>query len=266
MSDALVVLKVGGALLDDADALAALWDGVRTLRDGGAAVLVAHGGGPQQTALAARLGHAPRIVAGRRVTTDLDLDVALYALRGALNARLVASAQARGLPAAGLSGADGPTVVVRRRPPVVIDGEMVDFGHVGDVARVDPRLPRLLLGAGYVAVASSVCADAAGALYNVNADTVAMELAVALGAARLHLVTDAGGVRDASGAMLPSLSPAATTAGVADGWIAGGMRPKLDTGFAALARGVGAVRIVGSAGLADAGAGTRLVADLPLAP
>ncbi len=255
-----VVLKIGGALVADDAATAAVWDGVRDLVAGGAPVVVVHGGGPQLTEIATALGHAPRIVAGRRVTTDLDLRVALWALRGELNAALVAGATARGIAAAGLSGLDGPTVVVRRRPPVVVDGETVDFGHVGDVVRVETRLVGALLAAGVVPVVAPVCADAAGALYNVNADTVAMELAAALGAARLDLVTEAGAVRGADGAPLEGLSAGEAYAGVAAGWIDGGMRPKLSTGFGALARGVASVRVVGPAGIADAAAGTHLAA------
>ena len=94
------VIKLGGALLDHPDALAALWSGVAELCTAGPVVVV-HGGGPQATALARRLGHEPRFVAGRRVTTDLDLDIALWTMRGALNARLVASARATGIPAVG---------------------------------------------------------------------------------------------------------------------------------------------------------------------
>ncbi len=233
------VLKLGGAILASPDAVAAVWADVARLGD----VVVVHGGGPQATALARALGHEPRIVAGRRVTSDLDLDVALYTLRGALNARLVASSGA--VRAVGLSGADGGLVTVRRRPPVQVDGMPVDFGHVGDVEAVDPALLHTLLAAGFVPVVSSICADAGGALYNVNADTVAFEIAAALGAS-LALVTEAGGVRrDASDAssLLRQLSRADTEAGVAGGWIAGGMRPKLEVALAALARGVPSVRV-----------------------
>ncbi|MEL6616797.1 MAG: acetylglutamate kinase, partial [Bacteroidota bacterium] len=188
----LSVLKIGGAIAASPEALDRLWREVRALP--GPVVLV-HGGGPQATALARRLGHEPRIVAGRRVTSDLDLDVALYTMRGAVNARLVASAQASGVRAVGISGADGGLVQVVRRPPREVDGEMVDFGHVGDVTAADPALPLALLDAGFTPIVASVCSDGAGALYNVNADTVAMEITIALSAARLVMVAEASGVR-----------------------------------------------------------------------
>ena len=251
-----VVVKLGGAILADAEAAAAVWAGVAAM---GGPVVVVHGGGPQATALARRLGHEPTIVAGRRVTGDLDLEVALYTLRGALNARLVGAARAAGLRAVGICGADGALVTVAKRPPIEVDPDgsgqalqTVDFGHVGDVQSVDPTLARTLLGAGFVPVVSTVCADDAGALYNVNADTVAADLAAALSAPRLDLVTEAGGVRrDAAdpSSLLARLTEAEVAGGVAEGWIAGGMRPKLETALAALRRGVPAVRVCAPADL-----------------
>ena len=256
---ALVVVKLGGATLDAAGDLAAVWASVRALRDAGTRVVIVHGGGAQSTRLARALGHEPHVVAGRRVTRDLDLDVALYVLRGALNARLVASGLAAGVRAAGISGADGGCVRVERRPPREVDGALVDFGHVGDVVATDAALPRTLLGAGFVPVVATVCADAAGALYNVNADTVAAALAVELAATRLDLVTGAGGVRrDAAdpASRLRQLDAATIERGVREGWITDGMRPKLTVALDALAQGVAAVRIVAPDGLAAPTAGT----------
>ena len=256
------VVKLGGAVLADDAAVADVWAGVRALREAGPVVVV-HGGGPQQTEIATRLGHAPRLVAGRRVTGDLDLQIALWALRGEINARLVALAQRHGVPAAGTSGADGPTVVVQKRPPRRVDGETVDFGHVGDVVRVETGLLRALLAAGVVPVVSPLSTDTRGGLFNVNADTVAVEIAVALGAASLLLVAEAGGVFRSladPASRLDTLGAAAAAAGVAAGWIADGMRPKLDAGFSALGRGIASVRIIAPAALSDATAGTALVA------
>jgi acetylglutamate kinase len=256
------IVKLGGAILDSPADVAAVWAGVTALQAGGPVVVV-HGGGPQATALARRLGHEPRVVAGRRVTTDLDLRTALWAMRGELNARLVASARGTAVAAVGLSGLDGPTVTVERRPPRLIDGESVDFGHVGDVVSADARLLRVLLGAGFVPVVAPLCSDASGAVFNVNADTVALAVAEALGAARLLLVAGAGGVfRDYPdpASRLQTLDAARFEAGVRDGWIDGGMRPKLEAAFAALGRGVPHVRVCAPGGLADPDAGTRTVA------
>ena len=254
------VVKLGGAILADDAAVADVWAGVAAMAG---PVVVVHGGGPQQTDVARRLGHAPRFVAGRRVTGEADLQIATWVLRGETNARLVASGVAAGVAAVGVSGADGPSVVVRRRPPVLVDGATVDFGHVGDVVRVEPRLVQTLAAAGFVAVVAPLCTDAAGGLFNVNADTVAMELAVGLGAARLVFVAAAGGVfRDLAdhASRIDRLEAPDADAGVAAGWIADGMRPKLAAGFAALRRGVPDVRIAAPNALADGAAGTRLVA------
>ncbi|HLA64670.1 MAG TPA: acetylglutamate kinase, partial [Rhodothermales bacterium] len=226
-------------------------------------VVVVHGGGPQATALARRLGHEPRIVAGRRVTTDLDLQIALWAFRGELNARLVAGATARGVPAVGMSGADGGLVEVVRRPPREVDGETVDFGHVGDVVKTHPAVLSALLDRGFVPVVAPVCADRTGGLYNVNADTVALALARALGARALLLVAEVGAVYNAypdPASRLAVLDAAAFAAGVAAGWIEGGMRPKLEVGFEAVAAGVDEVRVCAPDALADPTSGTRLVA------
>ena len=150
---------------------------------------------------------------------------------------------------------------VERRPPRQLDGRTVDFGHVGDVVGTDPTLPRTLLDAGFVPVVSTVCADAAGALYNVNADTVAAALAVALRATRLDLVTGAGGVRrdaeDAS-SRIRQLDATEIEQGIRDGWITDGMRPKLTVALDALANGVASVRIVAPDALAADDAGTTI--------
>jgi acetylglutamate kinase len=256
------VVKLGGALLADAVALEAVWAGVEALQATGPVVVV-HGGGPQATALARRLGHEPRIVAGRRVTTDLDLQIALWAFRGELNSRLVAGANMRGVRAVGLSGADGKTVTVVKRPPREVDGETVDFGHVGDVVGTDPAALLALISAGFVPVVAPVCADMAGHLYNVNADTVALAVATALEARALLLVAEAGAVYGAYPdpiSRLSRLDAAGFAAGVAEGWIEGGMRPKLEVGFQALGSGIPEVRVCAPDSLATPTSGTRLTA------
>ena len=262
----LAVVKLGGALLDDRATVDAVWASVRALNEAGTFVVLVHGGGPQSTALARRLGHEPEIVAGRRVTGDLDLDVALYTLRGALNARLAGASQGAGVRGVGIAAGDGFTVRVQQRKPVEIDGRTVDFGHVGDVVATDGMLLRTLLEHGFVPVVAPICADVGGALFNVNADTVAAAIAVELQAARLDLVTEAGGVRrEASdpASRLSRLTPATVRAGIAAGWITDGMRPKLTVALEALASGVASVRIVAPEAIAADDAGTTIVPESP---
>lgn len=259
----MTLVKIGGALVDDPAALATFWQGVARLLAEGRRVVVVHGGGPQSSALTRRLGGTPKMVAGRRVTGDLDLDVTAYAIRGKASAALVATARAAGIAAVGVAGLDGGLVAAVRRPPVVVDGETVDFGHVGDVVGTDPALLAALLDAGFVPVVAPLCADDAGRLLNVNADTVACALARALGASAFRLVTETGGVRrraEDPASHLDVLDAATVAEGVGEGWIAGGMRPKLDVALQALAAGVGDVSILAPEHLRDGAGGTRVTA------
>lgn len=237
-----VVIKIGGALLRDD--LSTFWAGVaeRAVRQ---PVVVVHGGGPQSTDMARRLGHEPRMVQGRRVTQDVDLDIVRWVLRGELSTTLVTGACRAGLRAVGVSGADAHMVHVHRRPPWNVEGETVDFGWVGDVDLVEVSMLRHLLAGGFTPVVSPMGVDNDGQVYNVNADTIALEIASALGAESFLLVTETGAVLDANGARCAELDSETTRAGLADGWIAGGMRVKVSVAREALSRGVESVYIAG---------------------
>lgn len=257
-----VVIKIGGALLADGGASAVFWQSVRALH-ASAGVVIVHGGGAQATAMARRLGHEPTIVQGRRVTTDLDLDIVQWALCGKLNTQLVGQAKRHGLTAAGLSGADGGVLQVTKRPPWTVDGEAVDFGWVGDVDAVDPSLLLNLLASGTVPIVAPLGIDADGQLYNVNADTVARSLAGALEAAQLLLVTATGGVRraaDVPASHLATCTAETFEAGTEAGWIEGGMRVKLEVAFDALRTGVGEVFICAPDDMLRRSHATRVVA------
>jgi len=256
-----IVLKIGGALLSDAATIDTFWRGVVALRKD-APVVVVHGGGPQATAMARRLGHEPRIVHGRRVTNDLDLDIIRWAIRGELNTKLVAAAGKAGIPAIGLSGADAGIVRVSRRPPWHIDGETVDFGWVGDIDHIEPAALRTMVAGGLVPVMGPLGIDATGQVYNVNADTIAQAVAAALGARAFMLVTEAGCVRrDAAdpATRLAVCDHAAYETGLAKGWITGGMRVKLKVAFDALQAGITNVFICSPEHLNDATNATRVV-------
>lgn len=190
------VVKLGGGALGDARALAAIVEQVAALHHLGIRVVVVHGGGPQTDALSQRLGLEVRQVAGRRVTDEATLEAVTMTLSGAANTRVLAACRAAGLPAAGISGVDGGLVVARRRPPVEVEGEdaPVDYGHVGDVVSLDPKLLGQLLDGGFLPVVSPLSADARGALLNLNADGVAAAIAVALGAEKLLVMVDTPGL------------------------------------------------------------------------
>lgn len=254
-----IVIKLGGALL--AQDLSGFWDGLEQLSST-AEVIIVHGGGPQTTALAGRLGHVPTIVEGRRVTTDTDLEILQWVIRGQLNGYLVAHAHTRGIRAVGLSGADGGILRVQKRPPWEIGGEEVDFGHVGDVDRIDPTLLFTLLQAGMVPIVCPPGIDSAGKLYNVNADTIALEIAAAVGAEELILLTEAGAVLDKDKKPIRRLTPSSARKGVDEGWIAGGMKVKTDIGGWALEKGIGSVWIAHPESLMDRANATQIIRDL----
>ena len=250
------IIKIGGAVLE-AD-LAPLWKGVAERRRTEAVALV-HGGGPQSTALARRLGHEPAMMNGRRITTDLDLEITKMTVGGVLNVDLTAGAVAAGLPAIGLSGVSGGTVSVVRRPPWTVDNRPVDFGHVGDVVAIETGLLHALFQAAQFPVIACMGIDATGGVYNVNADTVAAEIAAAFFARRLFLVTESGGIRDRSGSLIQEMTGAEALSGIAAGWIENGMIVKVHTAISALERGVNEVRIIDQDGVANAPSGTRIV-------
>ncbi len=235
-----IVVKIGGSLIEDAGGMAALWAGLQSLREQ-APVVIVHGGGKQMSDMADRLDHTPRRVQGRRVTTDLDLEIAQWTMSGALNTQLVAQAAKHDLTAVGLSGADGCQVQVTKRPPWDIDGESVDFGWVGDIEAIDPSLLESLLAQDVMPIVAPLGIDDEGQLYNVNADTVASALAGALRAKELLFVTGIGGVRrDAENpdSHLDTCDAETFDLGVEEGWIEGGMRVKMKTALDALRDGV----------------------------
>lgn len=255
------VIKISGTLLADGGAPEAFWAAVHTLQQT-APVVIVHGGGAQATAMARRLNHEPTIVQGRRVTSDLDLDIMQWALRGKLNTQLVGDAKQHGITAVGLSGADGNTLQVTKRPPWTVDGDTVDFGWVGDVNGVNPALLHSVLAAGMVPIVAPLGIDASGQTYNVNADTVARALAAALDAEELLLVTATGGVRreaDVPESHLATCTAETFEQGTDAGWINGGMRVKMEVAFDALRHGVNDVLILAPNDLVSRSHATRVV-------
>lgn len=253
--DALVV-KIGGEAIADPAILRVVAQDVAALQVGGARVVVVHGGGPQATALSVRLGLTPRIVAGRRITDRATLDVMKMAVAGQACVDLAAALHGAGARAVPTSGAGGLVAATRRPPRVVAGGgpDPIDFGEVGDVTAVDADALRALLRAGIAPLIGCLGVDDAGAVYNINADTVATAVAEALGCP-LVMLTGAPGVLadpDDPASRIPRLSAAEFAARVADGSVRGGMLPKLEESFRVLAGGrVPAIHVL-PAGLAGA--------------
>ncbi|MDP2343457.1 MAG: acetylglutamate kinase [Deltaproteobacteria bacterium] len=252
----LVVVKVGGDVLLDERQRAGLGKNVRDLVDDGCQVVVLHGGGPQVTALQERVGLKANKIAGRRVTTKEDLVVVVQAICGEVNVGLCAALIGAGVRAFGCHGASGRLVTATKRPPMQVAGlpDPVDYGEVGDVVGVDAALLRSLLALSVVPVVGTLGVDDGGRIFNINADTTAVQIAKALGADLLLLVTAVGGVfqkLDDPSTRIASLTPARGKALIADGTIAGGMIPKVEEALSILDEGVGAVAIMGAQ---DAGA------------
>jgi acetylglutamate kinase len=190
-----VVIKYGGHAMTAEHLRAGFAQDLVFLRHAGLRPVVVHGGGPQVTEHLDRLGIESVFAAGLRVTTEETIDVVRMVLNGKVNKDLVGLINRYGPLAVGLSGEDANLFTARRKTAVV-DGEPVDIGLVGDIVATDPGLVRGLIADGRIPVLSSVArgADGDGVVYNVNADTAAAALAVALGAAKLVVLTDVAGL------------------------------------------------------------------------
>ena len=188
-----VVIKYGGHAMADDALRAGFAQDVVFLRYAGLRPVVVHGGGPQITEQLDRLGLASTFTAGLRVTTPETMDVVRMVLTGRVNREVVGLINRYGPFAVGMSGEDA-NLFTARRQPAMVNGEAVDIGLVGEIASVSPGAVRALLADGRIPVVSSVAAGEGGEVYNVNADTAAGALAVALGAAKLVVLTDVAGL------------------------------------------------------------------------
>ena len=246
------VLKLGGEAVADAESMRRVVEQIGVLAELGVRVVIVHGGGPQTTALAERLGLPTRMVGGRRITTPETLEVAIMTMNGTVNTAVLAACRAAGIAAVGVSGVDSGIVRARRRPPVetIVDGRLtvVDFGEVGDVMSVDgPALERLL-DDGFVPVVSPLSADEAGNVLNVNADTVASAIACALGAEKLIFLTTVPGIledRTDAGSLISYIDLPGLLVLEGRGALDGGMLPKVNAARGAILGGVKRVHIVG---------------------
>lgn len=271
------VVKFSGKVTEDHEQLMSLAEELALLHQVGIRLCVVHGGGKQLTELAAKMGVEQTIIEGRRVTDDETLEMAKMIFAGKINTDILAALRHRGIHAVGLSGIDGNIVHAERRPPKqVVDRATgaksdVDFGHVGDILEIDSRLLTVLLDQDYLPVISSLGADAEGKVFNINADTIASEIAVQIQAEKLVLLSDVDGMYlpSASGkSKLSRLTADEAQTLVDNGSATGGMIPKLQSIIDVLRRGVRSAHIINgnyrNALLAevftDEGTGTMIVA------
>lgn len=271
------VVKLSGKVTEEEENLASLAEELALMHQVGIRICVVHGGGKQLTDLAEQMGVEQTIINGRRVTDDATLNMAKMMFAGKINIDILAALRQRGVHAVGLSGVDGNIVVAERRPPRDIlnqaTGErgVVDFGHVGDVVEIDDRLLRVLLDHDYLPVVSSLGADVEGRIFNINADTIAAEIAVRLEAEKLVMLSDVDGIYLRPGEQatkISRLTAAEVEALIRDGVATGGMIPKLQNITELLRRGVRSAHIIKgslrnallSEVFTDEGTGTMIIA------
>ncbi|MHB1639939.1 MAG: acetylglutamate kinase [Candidatus Dormibacteria bacterium] len=235
----LLVVKLGGSAMEDPAEREAVLQDLVLLRFVGMRPVLVHGGGREITAMAAALGLDTRFVSGLRVTDERTMEVAKMVLTGKISPELVTTIHRLGGRAMGLSGEDGPTLLVKQQ----LGPQGEDLGLVGEVVEVNPEPVLALTERGLIPVVASIGLGYDGRSYNVNADTVAAALAVALEAAKLIMLTDVVGVQGPKGELLSRLSVAEAEALLADGTAREGMIPKLGAACRAARAGV-AVHVI----------------------
>ncbi len=270
------VIKTGGDLFQNERSTMDLLEQIGVLHQLGIRVLLVHGGGPQITEMSDRLSIETTKVDGRRVTSPEALEAAMASLGGVLNTGLVAKFRGLNVPAVGVSGVDGSLLIAEKRAPVEqADGTMLDYGLVGDVVSVDTTVIESLFESNSLPVLCPLAADQSGQVLNVNADTVAAQLAVELGAIKLIAVTNVAGI-------LEDINDSSTLVAYTDlkglndlidrGALQGGMLPKAASIEQALTGGVPRVHMISHRVpdslllevFTNVGSGTLVVEDMDL--
>ena len=259
-----VVVKYGGAAMKDSTLKAKVIRDIVFMASVGIHPVVVHGGGPEINSWLTKLDIEPQFKDGLRVTDGKTMDVVEMVLVGRVNKEIVALINQAGGEAVGICGKDGNLVTARPR------SEAADVGFVGEVSNVRADLVRTLVEANYIPVVSSVAADTNGQAYNINADTIAGELAAALGAEKLILLTDTPGImrdfHDPS-SLISKLDIQQTRDLIETGVVSGGMIPKVTCCVRSLAQGVRSATILDGRMphallleiFSDAGIGTMIV-------
>jgi len=239
-----LVIKYGGAAMEQAALKPAFALDVILLRYVGINPVIVHGGGPQIGALMKRLGKEPEFVGGMRVTDAETVEIVEMVLVGKINTEIVGLINHHGGRAVGLSGKDGHLIMARRRPHRAPDGTEVDIGLVGEVEAVNPLAIRLLEENGFIPVIAPVGVGPDGETYNINADLVAGELAAALAAEKLIHLTDVQGIKGQDGRFLSTLTRKEADRLMTAGVIDGGMVPKVRSSLRALEGGTAKAHII----------------------
>lgn len=238
------VIKYGGSAMTDASLQASFVRDVVLMKYVGMNPIVVHGGGPQIDQTLRALGITPHKVEGLRVTDDRTMEVVEMVLAGRINKQIVSLIGQQGGRAVGISGIDDGLLLARKAAPVQTKSGPVDTGRVGEIREVRTNVVTALVGAGFIPVIAPLGVDDQGNSLNINADTAAGELASALRAEKLVLMTDTAGVCDRDGKLLQSLSATEIARLRESEVITGGMIPKVECALAALSGGVNKVHVL----------------------
>jgi len=248
-TDKTIVIKYGGNAMVDEQLKKNFARDVVLMKLVGLNPVVVHGGGPQIGQVLQDLGIESSFVDGMRVTDSRTMDVVQMVLGGLVNQDIVSLINRSGGKALGLTGKDGDLItarklVIKRSSPEMLESEIVDIGHVGEVVSVQRGVVDMLVHSDIIPVIAPIGTDASGTSYNINADLVAGKVAEELDAEKLILLTNVAGLEDASGEVLSGLDPVQVQALIDDGTIQDGMLPKIGCALSAVQNGVNTAHII----------------------
>ncbi len=265
-----VVIKYGGHAMIDPELKRIFARQIILLQYVGIQVIVVHGGGPQISGMLKNLGIESSFIEGKRVTDSATMDVVEMVLAGAVNKEIVNLINLEGGKAVGISGKDGGLISAKKLyHSKYTDGakEDVDIGHVGQIVEVNAEIIDTLEKSGFIVVVAPLGAGIDGVTYNINADTVAAEIACELNAEKLIILTDETGVLDGDKQLISTMDCSAARSMIADGTVYGGMIPKLECCMRAVENGVRKAHILDGRApysiflelLTDSGIGTQMI-------
>lgn len=244
-----IVIKFGGNAMIDEQLQNSFARDIVLMKLVGMNPIVVHGGGPQIGDLLAKLDIKSEFVSGMRVTDSATMDVVEMVLGGTVNKQIVSLINHNGGHAIGLTGKDGQLIRARklsatRKTPDMQAPEIIDIGHVGEVASINTSVIDMLVNSDFIPVIAPIGVGSDGASYNINADLVAGKIAEVMQAEKLMLLTNVSGLQDKSGQVLTGLTTAQVDALIDDGTIYGGMLPKIGCALDAVKGGVTSAHIV----------------------
>ncbi len=248
-ADSTIVIKIGGNAIVEPSILDDIVRDVILLQHIGIHPVIVHGGGPEISEKMERLGKRPEFAGGLRITDDETLEITRMVLVGNVNTRIVSLIGRYGGKGIGLSGKDGRLILAKKKAPMVVagTGDEIDLGWVGETEIINPEILTITSGHGYIPVIAPIAVDLAGNSLNLNADTVSGDIAAAISAKKLILLTDVLGVlSDPSDAdtLIPYISTSEVDDLIENGTIQGGMIPKIRGGVCAIRGGVSKVHII----------------------